>query len=308
MVLRFGYGSAELDWLIISDEGELAMTESITLAWASDIHFDHGPAEGIEQFFDWLGDSGASALLLGGDITHSHELEQTLVEIAELAAMPVHFVLGNHDYYGSSIAGVRERMAGMRHPQLHWLPKTGPAILAPGVTLVGHGGWGDTRNGKFVGSPVFLSDYHAIAELNEAFDPSEWAGTFPRGSALQEELRRRGQEAADILAPHLEAAATTSRLVLVLMHVPPFREATWHMGRHSDEYWLPGFSCGAIGDLLTATASAHPEVRFVGLCGHTHGGGVAEMAPNLVVHTQDAEYGRPDFQVIEVDRDGVRIR
>lgn len=284
------------------------MTESIALAWASDIHFDHGPPEGIVQFFDWLGESGAEALLLGGDITNALELEQTLAEIAEMTAMPVHFVLGNHDYYGSSIAEVRQSMAGLRNPRLHWLPESGPGILAPGVSLVGHGGWGDTRLGTFVGSPVFLSDYQAIAELRNAFDPSDWTGTFRPGTALQAELRRRGQEAADMLAPHLEVAARTSDLVLILMHVPPFREATWHEGKHSDDYWLPGFSCGAMGDLLMATAAAHPDVEFVGLCGHTHGGGQAQMAPNLVVHTQAAEYGRPDFQLIEVARDGFRIR
>ena len=283
-------------------------SESVRLAWASDIHFDHGPPEGIVQFFDWLRESGAEALLLGGDITNAVELEQTLAEIAEMAAMPVHFVLGNHDYYGSSIAGVRARMAALRNPRLHWLPKTGPHILAPGVSLVGHGGWGDTRIGKFVGSPVFLTDYHAIAELREVFDPSEWMGTFRRGSALQKELRRRGQEAAEMLAPHLEEAAATSHTVLILMHVPPFREATWHQGRHSDEYWLPGFSCGAVGNLLRDAALAHPDVRFVGLCGHTHGGGTAEMAPNLVVHTQAAEYGRPDFDILEVGPDSFRIR
>lgn len=283
------------------------MQETVKLAWATDVHFDHGPPEGIVQFFDWLRDSGASALLLGGDITNAVELEQTLREISEMAGMPVHFVLGNHDYYGSSIAEVRRLVGSLGNSGPYWLPASGPTTLAPGVTLVGHGGWGDTRNGKFVGSPVFLTDYHAIAELRAAFDPREWTGTFRRGTVLQEELLRRGREAADALAPHLQAAAETSRTVLVLMHVPPFRETAWHMGEHSDEYWLPGFSCGAIGDLLLATAAAHPGVRFIGLCGHTHGGGVAEMAPNLIVHTQAAEYGRPDFQMLEVGGGAFRI-
>jgi predicted phosphohydrolase len=283
---------------MIFEMGDPAMTKSITLAWATDIHLDHGTVENNVQFLDWVRSSGASALLLGGDITNAIALDDTLLEIAEMAGMPVHFVLGNHDYYGDSIAAVRKRMAELHHPDLTWLPASGPRTLAPGVTLVGHGGWGDARLGKFVGSPVFLSDYHAIKELKEAFDPKGFNGTFPADSELEAELRRQGQVSADTLAPHLEEAAKLSRQVIVLTHVPPFREATWHEGRHSDDQWLPGFSCGAMGDLLLATAAKNPDCRFTVLCGHTHGQGMAEMAPNLIVHTQGAEYGSPDFVLI----------
>jgi len=211
------------------------MTEkrSTVLAWATDIHLDHASPEEAVRFFDWVRSSGAEALLLGGDITNAVALDEILLEIAEMAGMPVHFVLGNHDYYGDSIAAVRRRMADLHHPELIWLPAAGPRTLAPGVTLVGNGGWGDARLGTFVGSPVFLTDYHAIAELKEAFDPSDFNGTFPVNSDLQAELRRQGQMCADTLEPHLVEAAKMSPQVIVLTHVPPYREATWHEGRHS---------------------------------------------------------------------------
>ena len=286
------------------------MTEnrSSVLAWATDIHLDHASPEDAVRFFDWIRASGAEALLLGGDITNAIALDETLLEIAEMAGMPVHFVLGNHDYYGGSIAGIRAGMADLHHAGLAWLPATGPRTLGPGVTLVGNGGWGDARLGTFVGSPVFLTDYHAIKELKEAFDPEGFNGTFPAGSALEAELRAQGQVCADTLEPHLVEAAKISRHVIVLTHVPPFREATWHEGRHSDDQWLPGFSCGAVGELLTKAAAAHPATRFTVLCGHTHGGGMAEMAPNLVVHTQGAEYGQPDFVLLDVNGNIVSLR
>jgi predicted MPP superfamily phosphohydrolase len=38
------------------------------------------------------------------------------------------------------------------------------------------------------------------------------------------------------------------------------------------------------------------------LCGHTHGGGEAEMLPNLRVLTGPATYGRPEVQrVVEAE-------
>lgn len=226
------------------------MTDSITLAWASDVHLDHAPPEGIAQFFDWVRESCASALLLGGDITHAKELDRTLREIAELAAMPVHFVLGNHDYYGSSIAAVRARMTALDGQRLIWLPAAGPRILAPGVTLVGQGGWGDARIGSFVGSPVFLTDYFAIEELALACDMDAFDGRFAADTDLEKELNRQGDACAATLRPHLEEAAASSRHVLVLTHVPPFRDACWPEGHVSDEWWLPAFTCKAVGPAL----------------------------------------------------------
>ena len=49
-----------------------------------------------------------------------------------------------------------------------WLPAAGPRILAPGITLVGHGGWGDARYGDFEGSTVRLNDHRLIEACRRA--------------------------------------------------------------------------------------------------------------------------------------------
>ena len=67
--------------------------------------------------------------------------------------------------------------------------------------------------------------------------------------------------------------------IMVLTHVPPFREACWHEGRISDDNWLPHFTCKAVGDVLIEAMAANPDHRMTVLCGHTHSGastGVAE--------------------------------
>ena len=38
------------------------------------------------------------------------------------------------------------------------------------------------------------------------------------------------------------------------------------------------------------------EKQIAVYCGHTHGGGVAQLRSNLVVHTGSAEYGKPTTQ------------
>ncbi len=86
-----------------------------------------------------------------------------------------------------------------------------------------------------------------------------------------------------------------AREILVLSHVPPFREAAWHQGRPSDEDFLPFFACHATGEVLITEAERRPECSITVLCGHTHGIGTSQIRPNLVVHTTGAEYGHPQF-------------
>jgi len=279
-----------------------------TVAWATDIHLDHVSSRDIGTFADEVAASGASALLLGGDISIAREIEEVIVALADEAGLPVHFVLGNHDYYGGSIHAVRARVGRLVHPRASWLPAAGPRDLAPGVALVGHGGWGDARLGDFAGSGVVLTDYMVIEELRAAFDIEAFDGTFGPCTRLRDELRRLGREAADCLAPQLHEAAAGAEHVVVLTHVPPFREACWYDGRISDDNYLPAFTCGAVGELLREAAAAHPACRFTVLCGHTHGAGVARIADNLTAHTQGAVYGAPTFMLADVSRDGFALR
>ena len=81
--------------------------------------------------------------------------------------------------------------------------------------------------------------------------------------------------------------------VLVLTHVPPYKQACWHEGRLSDDNYLPHFSCGATGQVLSGWAARFPHRRLTVLCGHTHSPGTAQVAPNLQVQTGGAQYGAP---------------
>ena len=89
--------------------------------------------------------------------------------------------------------------------------------------------------------------------------------------------------------------------VLVVTHVPPFRESCWHEGRISDNDWLPHFACKAVGDVLADEMKKHLGKQMTVICGHTHGAGEAQILPNLRVLTGGAEYGNPVKQrVLEV--------
>ena len=109
-------------------------------------------------------------------------------------------------------------------------------------------------------------------------------------------LNALGDEAAARFRRILPGALARSRRLIVLTHVPPFREACWHRGRVSDDAWLPHFACKAVGEALIEAMASHPECEMTVLCGHTHSAGEAQVLPDLRVLTGGAEYGRPEMQ------------
>lgn len=257
-----------------------------TLAWLTDVHLDFVEREGRERLAGMIERSGATGVVVTGDIAIATNVIERVEEMAAMVRRPIWFVLGNHDFYRGSIADVRARARALTEQGrgVSWLPAAGVVRLDAATALVGHDGWGDGRLGNR-GSRLELNDFYLIEELT-GLDRDE---RFARIGAL-------GDEAAAYLARAVGDALAWARHVIVAIHVPPFREACWHEGKVSDDEGLPFFACGAAGEALRALMQAHPAARMTVLCGHTHSGGTADILPNLRVRTGAALYGHPAVQ------------
>ena len=75
---------------------------------------------------------------------------------------------------------------------------------------------------------------------------------------MESQLQDLGDETARHFEEVLPGALADHEQVIVLMHVPPFREACWHEGRISDDNWAPHFCCIAAGDVLKDQMTRHP--------------------------------------------------
>jgi Icc protein len=261
------------------------------LAWLTDIHLNFLGARQLERFLKLLNESDADRLLITGDIGESASLVDYLHRLSAQTGKPIYFILGNHDFYFSSVERVRSaaRRLTEDNDALHYLTHASVIELSPDTALVGHDGWADGRYGNFLTSPVMLNDYVLIHEL-ALLEPAE---RLRRLNAL-------GDEAADHLYTVLPDALRRYERVFVALHAPPYPEACWHEGKSAapDNPHLPHFTCKAAGDALRALANEYPHSNITVLCGHTHGVGSVQMFPNLRVLTGGAEYGAPVIQHI----------
>jgi 3',5'-cyclic AMP phosphodiesterase CpdA len=257
------------------------------VVWLTDIHLNFVESELVEQLLDEVHAVVPDAILISGDIGESQNVEKYLERFAARLACPIYFVLGNHDFYHSSIPVVREVISGLceRHAKLCYLTRCEQVIeLTPRVGLIGHDGWADARLGDYLGSDVFLSDYALIEEL---------AGHYHLDR--RPTLQRLGDEAAAYIRELLPRALARYEQVILLTHVPPFREACWHEGHVSDDNWLPHFACRAMGDVILDIMRQHPSSKITVLCGHTHGEGETKPLDNVEVLTGGAVYGAPSI-------------
>ncbi len=286
-----------------------------TVVWLTDIHLNFLEDNGLRQFVETIQKSGADSVWISGDISEGDSLVGLLGKLAESLRCPIYFVLGNHDYYKSSIqhvrAEVREVCAVSSY--LAWLSESECVEITPEVGLLGHDSWADGRFGDYAGSDLILSDHFAIEDFNPFFsrdgvepysteDESRQMLHWISSSTAKQHRLARMQELADeaerYVRENLPPALDRYSQVYFLTHVPPFREACFHTGQISDDHGLPHFACKAVGDTLVTIMKQYPHRRFVVLCGHTHSPAEARILDNLTVHAGQAVYGQPQIQRI----------
>jgi predicted phosphohydrolase len=256
------------------------------LAWLTDLHLDHVDDAAIDVFWKRVSAAPTDAVLITGDIATSVTIEQQLRRAASIVARPVYFVLGNHDFYDSSIQQVRAQIRALADdvPTLTWMTAATVVPLDPRTALVGHDAWADARLGDPLTSPVQLTDWFAIDELR-----------VPRDARIAK-LRELGDEAAAHLREHVAAALTRFERVIVLMHPAPIRKACRYWGLVSPDFWLPHLVCAAAGEVLLELARANPHRSILVLAGHTHGRARERPLPNLEIRVGSAEYKKPAMQ------------
>lgn len=263
------------------------------LAWLTDIHLNFIDENSRQKFYQEIVNTKCDDVLISGDIAEAPYLVNLLNEMVGYIDKSIYFVLGNHDYYRGKIQEVHDAMTELtRHnDKLFWLPASGMRKLHNNTFLVGQDGWADGRLGDYQNSRVVLNDSRMIADLFQ----EKILGKYQ----LLEKMQKLADTDAIRLKKDLEQAISQNpKKIIVLTHVPPFKEACLHKGEASGDDWLPYFGSKVTGEVLLEVAKKNNKIDFLVFCGHTHNESQYIPLPNLIIEVGKAEYNHPEIQKV----------
>ena len=267
------------------------------LAWATDIHLDMtddtiGKVQALAHE-----SRDADIVLITGDISVSNMVIQHLSLLEQTIGKQIYFVLGNHDYYGSSFESVRKSVNDFCNSSsyLRYMSSVPFIRLQPGISLVGHDGWYDAQNGNPHSNMLLMNDWLKISDFNAALRGAA-GGQVLNKNVIIEVSRKQAQQASIHIANGIKAVVKDSNHIIVMTHVPPFKESFNSMEKYSGmsvNDVLPWYTCKLLGDTLMAAAKTYPHVKFTVLSGHAHSHYDDDLLNNLNVKVGHAVYKHP---------------
>lgn len=258
--------------------------------WLSDTHLNFLTKSDLIHFILELEAKQVDGIFLTGDISTGPHIIHHLLYLKKITQIPIYFVLGNHDYYRSSIREVRASVHDLcsHNTNLFYLSKSEPISLTSEIALIGHDGWYDARWREPKTSLIFLWDWFNIKDFRSLFDNTE----------RMDLLHALAEEATYSIEIALEKALKTHSIVYMLTHFPPWPEPESSLFGLVEKFWAPYNSCKIMANMLEKIMKAHPTKKLIVLSGHTHKESNLQITENIELKVARADFGRPIIQEI----------
>lgn len=134
----------------------------------SDLHFEFHRDDG-KQIARNIGQAvvrnKSDVLVVAGDLCTARTVYDSLAKLAAHCPVPILYVTGNHEHYGSSIAEVRELLKALP-PTVISLDNS--HVVIDGVTLLGGTGWFPHRADNHVFTP-WMTDFRVVRRLAQEY-------------------------------------------------------------------------------------------------------------------------------------------
>ena len=261
------------------------------IAWLTDLHLNFCGTMPTVSFFKTLCTyhPDLNAIIISGDISDADDVIDYLKVIEQTYQKKIYFVLGNHDFYKGSIKEVYNSIKDTtRYSEyLEWLTTSQPIKLSKNTCIIGRESWNDGHYGDWEASNVILNDYRYIKEFTGLTKEELWY-----------KLDKLARDVAKKMKASLLRSLVLCNNVILVTHVPPFKEACKYGGHISGDEYLPHYSNKIIGDMLLDVMKGYPDKQLTVLCGHTHNKTEVLIQRNLLVKVGGAEYGLPQLQEI----------
>ena len=270
------------------------------LSWMTDIHLDM--VGNLSQRLVDLSEKSreSDAILISGDISVSEILCEHLLILESFFQKQIYFVLGNHDYYGSSFLSVRKSVSNlcMKSSYLRYLCNV-PFIKLneTGTYLIGHDGWYDAQNGHAYNDSLLMNDWLRISDFNSALRSAP-GGKILNKNVIVDISRRLAQQSVNHVANAIKSIIRNAKHIVIMTHVPPFKESFTAFEHHSGNSTmdiLPWYTSKVMGDTIFSAAKTYPNVKFTVLSGHAHSHYDDDLLNNLNVKIGKSTYGNPQI-------------
>jgi len=263
----------------------------INMLWLTDLHIDFKTKDALNDFFKKISLVKSDGICITGDIGEKGKSISFIQKLSKTTKLPVYFVLGNHDFYGFKI---EELQAKVHHTFIntsdifylnshHYLP------LSSKTAIIGIDNWYDLSQGDFFSSTVKPNDFQEI----------------PTFSALNKEkifsfMQELSCKLIDDLSKKLISAFANFSNVILLTHVPPFKEVCLYNNKAADDNWAPFFAHGHLGDFLKTFMSKNLDKYLTVLSGHTHHTAIYQPALNLNIKVGGCPDDSLDWEIVSL--------
>ncbi len=224
------------------------------LLWLTDLHFDRTELSVVRRLETCILEKCPDVLLITGDISDGYRFVKDLKLLGMVTKRKIYFILGNHDYYHSSIEDTRRqaRLLSEENEGFHYLTTCGVHELTEKTAIIGHDSWADGRFGDYYHSHVILRDFFAIADF-----------IGKEGKQRLALMQALADEAADYFSEFLPVVFEMYDRVILLTHVPPCAEACRYKNGAAGVDWGPFFVSQGVGEALKRIMREHPEKELL---------------------------------------------
>jgi 3',5'-cyclic-AMP phosphodiesterase len=267
--------------MVLREVEVVIMTQRRKYTWYTDVHLL--PFNRFKMLSSIL-EERPYGVFLTGDISHSgYTLIGDLEFLGKRIGRSLFFTLGNHDYFGSSIEKVNERVRQVckKYRNLIWIDEAGVVSLNEETALIGKSGWYDAR----VGNPNYIKytfDWFLINDFRR----------LPTMKERVEKFRAIAEDSAKTLSKQLEKALDTYKTVFLLTHYPPWVEGNRCHSWIGEQFWTPYNTNYALGQALEKVMEKHKKRHLCVLAGHTHSPVSIHIARNIECRVGRGSYYR----------------
>ncbi len=228
-------------------------------------------------------DEKPHGIFLTGDIACGMSLISVLEILAiKLDPIPIYFVLGNHDIFGSSFEKMGKKLETLleEHPNLIWMPKQEPIALNKDCALIGVDGWYDLQYKDEERYTFYNLDWIMIEDFQR----------LPTLEAKKELSRQLAEKDASLLKTKLLKALEEFQTVYILTHIPPYKEATHYNDFKLDRYWRPYNTNVQMGKMIEEIMAERADQNVILLAGHTHEQCILNISHNIECIVGEGKY------------------